>query len=490
MLALLDPSRQEIPEYVEEPRAIEAAAAAVKERFPRLRSTLRIADDFPESIAAYKQFDVLLVNAVCDGLNLVAKEAPLVNARDGVVVLSENAGAHRGARRLGGHGRPVRRRGPGGGARARRSRCRASERRARLGGDPGARARATTSRPGSTPSSPTSTAPSTMRAAHERALARRRVRRGAHGRRRRQADVAAPGGRARVGADGAARPRSACGELPKGDALATAQLAGIMAAKRTSDLIPLCHPLPLSLVDVSLEVATDGVEITATAETTAQTGVEMEALVAASVAALTVYDMAKAIDKEMVVTEVTLVEKTKVERMKAAVLTVSDGVVAGTREDGSGDLLDELLAADGYEVERQRRARRGRRDRRRDRRARRGRRARAHDGRHGRRAARRDARGDALGARSRGARDRRGDPRRLDREDAARAALARRRRRRSARTLVVNLPGSPGGCRDGYAVLRRRSRTRSALLAERRDGAHGRRERRPRSRCRAASRRS
>jgi cyclic pyranopterin phosphate synthase len=101
------------------------------------------------------------------------------------------------------------------------------------------------------------------------------------------------------------------GELPKGDALATAQLAGIMAAKRTSELIPLCHPLPLSLVEVSLDVVADGVEITAAAETTAQTGVEMEALVAASVAALTVYDMAKAVDKGMIVADVTLVEKTK-----------------------------------------------------------------------------------------------------------------------------------------------------------------------------------
>jgi cyclic pyranopterin monophosphate synthase len=100
-------------------------------------------------------------------------------------------------------------------------------------------------------------------------------------------------------------------ELPKGDALATAQVAGIMAAKRTSELIPLCHPLPLSHVDVRLEVADDGVEITAAAETTAQTGVEMEALVAASVAALTVYDMAKAIDTNMVVGDVQLVEKTK-----------------------------------------------------------------------------------------------------------------------------------------------------------------------------------
>src|SRR5437868_4235695 len=100
-------------------------------------------------------------------------------------------------------------------------------------------------------------------------------------------------------------------ELPKGDALATAQLAGIMAAKRTSDLIPLCHPLPLSHVSVDLTVGDDTVEIVASAETTAQTGVEMEALVAVSVAALTVYDMAKAIDKGMTVAEVKLVEKTK-----------------------------------------------------------------------------------------------------------------------------------------------------------------------------------
>jgi cyclic pyranopterin phosphate synthase len=99
--------------------------------------------------------------------------------------------------------------------------------------------------------------------------------------------------------------------LPKGDALATAQLAGIMAAKRTSELIPLCHPLPLSNVEVSLVVRGDAVEITAVAETTAQTGVEMEALTAASVAALTVYDMCKAIDGSMVVSGVRLLEKTK-----------------------------------------------------------------------------------------------------------------------------------------------------------------------------------
>ena len=100
-------------------------------------------------------------------------------------------------------------------------------------------------------------------------------------------------------------------ELPKGDALATAQTAGIMAAKRTADLIPLCHALPLTVVQVSLDVGEAAVSITAVAETTAQTGVEMEALVATSVAALTVYDMAKAVDKGMSITDVVLVEKTK-----------------------------------------------------------------------------------------------------------------------------------------------------------------------------------
>ena len=100
-------------------------------------------------------------------------------------------------------------------------------------------------------------------------------------------------------------------ELPKGDALVTAQLAGIMAAKRTAELIPLCHPLPLTHVDVRFAVGNEAIQIEAIAETTAQTGVEMEALVAATVAALTVYDMAKAIDKTMVVENVQLVEKTK-----------------------------------------------------------------------------------------------------------------------------------------------------------------------------------
>jgi len=101
------------------------------------------------------------------------------------------------------------------------------------------------------------------------------------------------------------------GALPKGDALAAARLAGIMAAKRTSELIPLCHPLPLTHVAVELQVGEGSVEITASAETQAQTGVEMEALVAATVAALTVYDMAKGVDSGMEIGEVRLLEKVK-----------------------------------------------------------------------------------------------------------------------------------------------------------------------------------
>ena len=100
-------------------------------------------------------------------------------------------------------------------------------------------------------------------------------------------------------------------ELPKGDALACAEVAGIMAAKRTSDLIPLCHPLPLTHVSVKAEPGDASVEITAVAETTAQTGVEMEALTAASVAALALYDMVKGVDPELVVEAIRLVEKTK-----------------------------------------------------------------------------------------------------------------------------------------------------------------------------------
>ncbi|MDX6271118.1 MAG: cyclic pyranopterin monophosphate synthase [Acidobacteriota bacterium] len=97
---------------------------------------------------------------------------------------------------------------------------------------------------------------------------------------------------------------------PKGDPLETARLAGIMAAKRTADLIPLCHPLPLTHIEVRAEVVDTGVYIEAEAATRAETGVEMEALTAAAVAALTVYDMCKALDKAMTITDVRLERKT------------------------------------------------------------------------------------------------------------------------------------------------------------------------------------
>ena len=97
---------------------------------------------------------------------------------------------------------------------------------------------------------------------------------------------------------------------PKGDPLEVARVAGIMAAKRTSGLIPLCHTLPLNHADIQLELGDDGVSIIATAATDSKTGVEMEALTAASIAALTIYDMCKAIDKAMVITDIRLESKT------------------------------------------------------------------------------------------------------------------------------------------------------------------------------------
>jgi cyclic pyranopterin monophosphate synthase len=97
---------------------------------------------------------------------------------------------------------------------------------------------------------------------------------------------------------------------PKGDPLEVARLAGIQAAKRTADLIPLCHPLPLSHVDVDFKTRRDGIEITTSARTTGPTGVEMEALTAAAVAALTIYDMTKALDKSITIESLQLLEKT------------------------------------------------------------------------------------------------------------------------------------------------------------------------------------
>jgi cyclic pyranopterin phosphate synthase len=107
--------------------------------------------------------------------------------------------------------------------------------------------------------------------------------------------------------------RIAADEVAKGNVLATARIAGIQAAKKTSDLIPLCHPLPLSAVEIAFEPGTGGIRIRCAARTTAQTGVEMEALTGVAVAALTIYDMCKAIDKTMHVEGITLLSKIKAE---------------------------------------------------------------------------------------------------------------------------------------------------------------------------------
>ncbi len=116
--------------------------------------------------------------------------------------------------------------------------------------------------------------------------------------------------RARLEAEAATVEAIMGGTLKKGDALAVARIAGIMAAKKTSDLIPLCHPIPLTSVTVDIAAEDAALILTATAETTARTGVEMEALTAAAVTALTLYDMAKSMDRGMRIAAVELVEKT------------------------------------------------------------------------------------------------------------------------------------------------------------------------------------
>ena len=113
----------------------------------------------------------------------------------------------------------------------------------------------------------------------------------------------------RISMSGAALGAIRDGSVPKGDVLAAARIAGIMAAKKTAELIPLCHPLPLDAVTVDFELEAAGVKVTASASLSGKTGVEMEALTAASVALLTIYDMAKAVDKAMVIGGVRLIEK-------------------------------------------------------------------------------------------------------------------------------------------------------------------------------------
>lgn len=152
-------------------------------------------------------------------------------------------------------------------------------------------------------------------------------------------------------------------DLPKKDVLAVARVAGVQAAKKTPDLIPFCHPIPIDWVEINFEVQADRVTITAEVEAIWKTGVEMEALSAASVAALVIYDMLKPIDKDMEIISTKLISKkggksdfkeTIPAGFKAAVLVTSDGTHQGTRKDKSGKIIQEKLESFGlkplYEI--------------------------------------------------------------------------------------------------------------------------------------------
>ena len=142
--------------------------------------------------------------------------------------------------------------------------------------------------------------------------------------------------------------------LPKADVLATARIAGIQGAKRTSELIPLCHPIALTSVSVDFTLNDDWIEITATAKTTGKTGVEMEALTAVAIAGLTLHDMTKAVDPQSVLGEIQLIEKTggrtrpEVVPGTAAVLVASTRAAAGTRDDTTGPAIAAWLSERGY----------------------------------------------------------------------------------------------------------------------------------------------
>jgi molybdenum cofactor biosynthesis protein MoaC len=147
-------------------------------------------------------------------------------------------------------------------------------------------------------------------------------------------------------------------ELPKGNVLATAKIAGIQAAKQASALIPLCHQLNLSWIDIEFEIGDDSIGIAATVITRESTGVEMEALTAVSVAALTIYDMCKAVDKTMEISSIRLDRKTggkssfKMEyQPRTAILVMSDSIAAGSETDRSGAILREGLEKAGCAVE-------------------------------------------------------------------------------------------------------------------------------------------
>ena len=148
--------------------------------------------------------------------------------------------------------------------------------------------------------------------------------------------------------------------IPKGNVLTTAKIAGIQAAKNTAELIPMCHQINLSFVDIEFDIQTESIMIKSTVKTKEATGVEMEALTAVSVAALTIYDMCKAVDKTMTIGEITLVDKKggasghAVDyRPAVGIITMSDGVAAGKREDKSGKILSDGFAQAGCAIEKQ-----------------------------------------------------------------------------------------------------------------------------------------
>lgn len=150
------------------------------------------------------------------------------------------------------------------------------------------------------------------------------------------------------------------GTLPKGDPIAVAKVAAIQAAKNTSSIIPYCHPLPVDFVGVDFHLDEDSIEIETTVKAIYKTGVEMEALTAATVAALTIYDMAKMVDEVMQIESVVLVSKTGGKSdfavaevtgaRRAAVFTLSDSVARGKNKDVSGKILVEALEAEGFEI--------------------------------------------------------------------------------------------------------------------------------------------
>ncbi len=148
--------------------------------------------------------------------------------------------------------------------------------------------------------------------------------------------------------------------LPKGNVLTTAKIAGVQAAKKTAALIPMCHQLNLTFVDIEFDIQTESIVIKSTVKTKEATGVEMEALTSVSVAALTIYDMCKAVDKTMTLGEITLVDKkggasghAVAYRPAVGIITMSDGVAAGKREDKSGKILSDGFAQAGCAIEKQ-----------------------------------------------------------------------------------------------------------------------------------------